>query len=406
MDKNIIKNHLNLLSEEKKAKGTAETEKVQAKSKKVNKDAMKDVEKEMKDYDKASKSSEKENEDAVKKYENDNKQDDLHDLGELQNGSLAATKYGNEVGKDFEATQKAAITGTDSTLGNSKDYANVIPADQAGFTGPEFGEDLYKDIKKAEKLRAKAEDKYNRLSTGVSGADFNDAKMNENKKEKMKRLVFNKEFNGVENALKMIPEAYKVDNKEFHMTDGNEKYEIRWEGDLNEGRAIITKASDKNLMTEDMTKMKHLMGYKSEETLGNLKGAARIDEDATFNDVWNKTKSLLSESEEEVKKKSLINEVKIIDDITDDRYKGKLKMIINDLESVRGGLDNTTPSVYIKDNLIHVSGEDGQHFADYYGQTYDGNEDKVCKPLEVIADKYNTYWEWANAGEVIFAPLD
>jgi hypothetical protein len=304
MDKNIIKNHLNLLSEEKKAKGTAETEKVQAKSKKVNKDAMKDVEKEMKDYDKASKSSEKENADSVKKYENDNAQDELHDLGELQNGSLAATYYGNVPGKEHEDMQKAAITGTDSKLGNSKDYANVIPEDQAGFTGPEFGENLYKDIKKSKELRDKAEDKYNRLSTGVSGADFVDEKINENKKEKMKRLVFNKPFNGVTNALNLIPEAYKVNDKEFHMTDGNEKYEIRWEGSLTEGRAIITKASDKNLMTEDMAQMKHLMGYKSEDTLGNLKGAARIDEDAQFNDVWNKTKSLLSESDKDEKKKS------------------------------------------------------------------------------------------------------
>mgnify|MGYP000105758615 CR=1 FL=1 len=71
----------------------------------------------------------------------------------------------------------------------------------------------------------------------------------------MKRLVFKKEFKGVENALRLIPESYKVNNKQFQMTDGNEKYEIRWEGNLTEGRAIITKASDKNLMTEDMQKM-------------------------------------------------------------------------------------------------------------------------------------------------------
>jgi hypothetical protein len=38
----------------------------------------------------------------------------------------------------------------------------------------------------------------------------------------MKRLKFNKEFNGVGNALKMIPESYRTDNKEFEMTDGVE----------------------------------------------------------------------------------------------------------------------------------------------------------------------------------------
>jgi hypothetical protein len=43
-------------------------------------------------------------------------------------------------------------------------------------------------------------------------------------KESMKRLKFNKEFNGVGNALKMIPESYRTDNKEFEMTDGVESY--------------------------------------------------------------------------------------------------------------------------------------------------------------------------------------
>jgi hypothetical protein len=106
----------------------------------------------------------------------------------------------------------------------------------------------------------------------------------------MKRLVFKKEFKGVENALKLIPESYKVNDKTFQMTDGNEKYEIRWEGNLTEGKAVILKASDKVLMNEDMRKMKHLMGYKSEDTLGLVKGKARIDENKKFNDIWNKSK--------------------------------------------------------------------------------------------------------------------
>ena len=36
----------------------------------------------------------------------------------------------------------------------------------------------------------------------------------------MKRLKFKQEFKGVGNALKLIPESYKVDNKVFEMTDG------------------------------------------------------------------------------------------------------------------------------------------------------------------------------------------
>jgi hypothetical protein len=42
--------------------------------------------------------------------------------------------------------------------------------------------------------------------------------------------------------------------------------------------------------------MKHLMGYKSEESLGSLKGSERLSEDKKFNDIWNKTKTMLTEN--------------------------------------------------------------------------------------------------------------
>ena len=112
-------------------------------------------------------------------------------------------------------------------------------------------------------------------------------------KQGMKRLNFKKEFNGVGNALKMIPESYKVDNKVFEMTDGNESYKIRWEGTLCEGIAQVLTASNKTMVNEDMQKMKHLMGYKSEKTLGLVKGNARLDENAIFTDIYAKTKALL-----------------------------------------------------------------------------------------------------------------
>ena len=124
-------------------------------------------------------------------------------------------------------------------------------------------------------------------------------------KESMKRLKFKKEFNGVGNALKMIPEGYKVDDKEFEMTDGNETYRIRWEGNLSEGKAVVLTGSDKNMIKEDMQKMKHLMGYKSQETLGLVKGNSRINENSIFSDIYNKSKVLLEgEDIESVKAKT------------------------------------------------------------------------------------------------------
>jgi hypothetical protein len=107
----------------------------------------------------------------------------------------------------------------------------------------------------------------------------------------MKRLTFKKPFNGMDNALKLIPESYKVDGKEFQITDGTETYDVRW--DINE--ATVLRAENKNLISEDMKKMKHLMGFKSQDTLGNLKGEQRLNENKSFTDVWNKTKRLLNE---------------------------------------------------------------------------------------------------------------
>lgn len=113
----------------------------------------------------------------------------------------------------------------------------------------------------------------------------------------MKQYNFKKEFNGLGNALGLIPESSKSNDNTFIMTDGNEKYTIRWEGSLQEGRAVVLNASSKTLVNEDINKMKHLMGYKSQTTLGNVKGLERINEDAKFNEILSKTKNLLSEGE-------------------------------------------------------------------------------------------------------------
>ena len=111
----------------------------------------------------------------------------------------------------------------------------------------------------------------------------------------MKRLKFKKPFNGMDNAKKLIPESYKVDGNEFEITDGNETYRVKWSSLINEG--IILTSSNKGQINEDMNKIKHLMGFKSQETLGTVKGAARLDENKKFGNILNKTKRLLNESE-------------------------------------------------------------------------------------------------------------
>jgi len=142
---------------------------------------------------------------------------------------------------------------------------------------------------------------YEKISREVEYGTNPNSEDNNNKpqiKESMKRLKFKTNFNGLGNALKLIPEGYRVDKKEFEMTDGNETYRIRWEGNLNEGKAVVLTASDKKLVNEDINRMKELFGYKSQDTLGIVKGNARVNENKVFGDIWNKSKQLLGESEE------------------------------------------------------------------------------------------------------------
>lgn len=110
----------------------------------------------------------------------------------------------------------------------------------------------------------------------------------------MKRLKFKKPFNGMDNAKKLIPESYKVDGNEFEITDGNETYRVKWSSLINEG--IVLTSSNKARINEDMSKIKHLMGFKSQETLGTVKGVERLNENKKFGNILNKTKRLLNEN--------------------------------------------------------------------------------------------------------------
>jgi len=135
--------------------------------------------------------------------------------------------------------------------------------------------------------------KGNWVTTDGMGSNWVFKKINNLKvMEGIKRLRFKSEFNGVSNALNLIPESYKVDNKIFEMTDGNETYRVKWEGSLTEGQGIVVSGTNKKLVSEEMSKMKHLIAYSSLNTLGAVKGKDRIDENNKLNELINKTKEL------------------------------------------------------------------------------------------------------------------
>ena len=112
----------------------------------------------------------------------------------------------------------------------------------------------------------------------------------------MKRVKFKKEFTSIDEALTKVPASLKEDMNVFEMTDGNKTINVRWEGTLTEGRAVALKGKDDKLISEDMKHIQHLMGYKSQDTLGVVRGSERIDENETF-------KTLMGKVTSDVKKK-------------------------------------------------------------------------------------------------------
>jgi hypothetical protein len=312
MDKNIIKKHLtqkfvNEAKEETNTPGISVTKATHTKSGEENKKGVKDMDKGLADYQKSLEKGMETTKTPNKfNYEGD-KEIEYHNQMENMNGQ-EMIEYDRDPIQEFKDRARMAIEGAPE-MGNSPEWANVVPKQQ-GFTGPEFGKNLVKNAEASFKKRMDAQKGIMSFGEDIEVIPKNSKPMArfsalaENKdnnksqiKESMKRLNFKKEFNGVGNALKMIPESYKVDNKVFEMTDGVENYKIRWEGNLTEGKAVVLIASDKNLVNEDMQKMKRLMGYKSQETLGIVKGKARLDENKMFTDIWSKTKSLMEMEE-------------------------------------------------------------------------------------------------------------
>ena len=303
MDKNIIKKHLNLtfLSEET-VPGISVTASAKKESGKFNKDGVKAIEKDVAAFEKNIKADKDAKGMAQNKFNyDDDFEKTYHDEMEIMNGQ-EMLQYDSKPNDTFKKRAEEGMSGS-AQMGNEGGIGNAEAA--WGASSDDFGKNLVKRVKDSSKKRDE-ETPTLRLRGQNIQADMKDTgnrpyALSENNKdnnkpqikEGMKRLKFKKEFNGVGNALNMIPESYRVDNKQFEMTDGNETYKIRWEGNLTEGRAVVLMASDKRMVNEDMAHMKHLMGYKSQETLGTVKGKARLTENAVFGDIFNKSKALL-----------------------------------------------------------------------------------------------------------------
>jgi len=128
----------------------------------------------------------------------------------------------------------------------------------------------------------------------------------------MKRVTFKKEFTNINEALTKVPNQLKEDKNIFEITDGNKIIKVRWEGTLEEGKAVALITKDKHLINEEVSKMKNLMGFKPENTIGTHKGDGRVMENDKFKELLSisKKKRLTEDSG----KIALVDESEILDE--------------------------------------------------------------------------------------------
>ena len=110
-------------------------------------------------------------------------------------------------------------------------------------------------------------------------------------KKTMKQLTYKKPFLSHERAMTLIPEGYKLDGNKFRMTDGVETYTIKWESN---NPTILSYKNDK-LVKEDVSKMKHLYDYNSQDTL--MKTNDSLTENQIFMELMGKSRQLVSEQQ-------------------------------------------------------------------------------------------------------------
>jgi hypothetical protein len=74
--------------------------------------------------------------------------------------------------------------------------------------------------------------------------------------------------------------------------------------------------------------------------------------------------------------------------------------IISDLEKIQSEVTDRPPYVFERQGQLFVSSEEGDEFSDYYGEYYEPMY--IDERLETIAEKNGGYWDWENAGSIVF----
>tara|TARA_R110000803_G_scaffold5634_2_gene18554 strand:- start:4000 stop:4830 length:831 start_codon:yes stop_codon:yes gene_type:complete len=250
MEKRFLSNNAKIIIVEQTHPGLKTAMGAKNKSGKVNNDALKNFTKKLSDYYKFD-----DNENfKVPKDSRDNFPDE-YEIEALGAGKMSGLKYDNE---DTELY--------DSFVDRVDDLNDTSTYDELFGTIDGFGQGKKDNV--YEKLKSNSE-KYKKHKYEKPDEYHLTPKVrvtNESKNKKMKRLNFKNNFKDEYEMKNLIPEHYKRDEHIFLMCDGNQTFKVRWDTLLNEGTTLAYK--NKEMINEDLDKMKKLFKYKYSDSLG------------------------------------------------------------------------------------------------------------------------------------------
>lgn len=195
-----------------------------------------------------------------------------------------------------------------------KSFKDKVDAQAKGFTSKleeengieKAGAEFDKDGKIKDTF-TKASDKANEVkhdlaTSGIQGHNLKDENkekntMYESKKPVAKRLEFkHTKFMNESQMLSRIPEEYKIDGQKIYMKDaiGNE-YIVECEKCEKNGLIEVNVVGYNNpkLLAEQKSRMEALMEYKSSKDFAPTTTKQRIEENASFQDIMNLSRSLI-----------------------------------------------------------------------------------------------------------------
>jgi hypothetical protein len=255
MKKSILGKNIKvtMVSEEAKPKGLEVAEKARKESGKFNEDAMEAYTKlaDLYDFDNG-------DEDALENPPKVTRGEDLdsYEVAAKGAGKMQGLRYDNEDTDVYDAFEERV-----DALNDTSEY------DKEFGTHDGFGEGEKDNV--YDELKEKGEEYIGYRKEYQKTPPVREIKAEELKESKtMKRLNFKQSFKDETHMTSLIKEDYKVDGHTFLMTDGNETYKVRWEGDNTLGEAVVLQYQNKERIAEDKKNMKKLFDYKQSDVIG------------------------------------------------------------------------------------------------------------------------------------------